>query len=351
MFTTGKPLKQSGSQFWCLFRVLPFLLSDFVPQHDEYKELIFLLQDCLQIIFAFEVRHEDLDRLETLISKHNELFQKLMIDNWDDDALEIVDVEVDGELEEDVDDPDEAVEEQPQEGAEEDGNPDSENSAAQKKKKPWKVYVTNKLHQIKHIPEMMRRFGPAVRYWCAKFEGRMKIFRMHSSICCNFVNPPKTMAQMFQLSTIQSIIREDDEFSVEYQKRGMETKVSASIHSQLLTSEGLSEDKTVKYTNCATFNGEEYRLGLFVCLPGSTILRPCFGMITDVIVTEKCLYLVTKPWINMGIAIKYNAFRVSPQNFSAPHLINVRCLANFRCMAAWTVGLHDVFLSVRTIMM
>ncbi|KAK3920433.1 Zinc finger protein 75A [Frankliniella fusca] len=344
MFTGGAKLHQSGSHIWCLIRTLPFLIYDFVKENDEYLELVFLLQDALQIIFAFEVRNEDLDRLDTLLCKHNELFQKLFIDSNRGENMVVVD-DPPNEMpledqEENVDDPEVMV----------DHSEDAANIS--RKKKPWKVYVTNKLHQIKHLPEMMRDFGPAVRLWCAKFEGRLKIFRMHSHICCNFINPPKTMAAMFQLSTLKSIITEYDDFPVEYRQYGPPIKVSDSIHSQLLLQAGEVADEIVAYANGATLYGEDYRKGLFVSLPTSTILRPCFGMIKDVIVCKKTLYVLTQSWKNIGLNQRVNAFQViPPEDFSSSELYNVKKLPNYRCIAPWTIGLSDVYLSVRTIMM
>ncbi|KAK3918242.1 Filamin A-interacting protein 1-like [Frankliniella fusca] len=334
MFLGSARLSQNGTQYWCLIRTLPFLLGDFVKDHDEYMELIFLLQDALQIIFAFEVRPEDLDRLDSLIFKHHELFQKLFIDKNinqeiapDDDFRESEEVDdVQGE-DEDLAGDIQVREEQ------------GETSGQRKGvKPPPKVYVTNKFHHMKHLPEMMSRFGPAIRMWCAKFEGRMKIFRQHSAICCNFRNPPKTMAQMFQLSNLKSIITEDGGFSVDFQKSGQNVVVKLSIHCESLLGAGLKENEIVHYTNSATLNGEDYRPGLFVTLPESTITRPNFAFISDVIVAEKALLLVVKPWANVGLSPKFNAFQVKPMPFCENLIINVLSLHNYRCIAPWTVG-------------
>ncbi|KAK3925603.1 Zinc finger protein CRM3 [Frankliniella fusca] len=329
MLLGSAKISQSGTQMWCLIRVLPFLLGDFVKEPDEFLELIFLLQDILQIVFAFEVRPEDLDRLDSLIFRHNELFQKLFIDEREEDRGNVE------ENEEDVDDVGEVVEEVTEEQG--------------KMRKEYKVYVTNKVHQIVHLPEMMRKFGPAVRMWCAKFEGRMKIFRQHASICCNFRNPPRTMAAMFQLSNLKSIVTEKEEFSVDFQKQGTQTTVKNSGYCQLLRDIGLVDNQIIHFTNSATLNGEEYRPGLFVCLPGSSLIRPSFAMITDVVITNRALYLVTKPWSNRGLSPKYNAFRCTPQEFSQHIAVNVSTLVNFRCIAPWTVGCHDVYLCVKTL--
>lgn len=341
-------LSQTGTQYWCLIRTLPFLLADFVKEVDEYMKLIFLLQNSLQIIFAFEVTPRDLDRLENLIYDHNELFQKLFITTNVVQEVEINENETELEAEEDVDDVEPIGDQENQAELEQIVERPRDQNQNKKKEKPWKVNVTNKMHHIKHLPEMMLRFGPAIRMWCAKFEGRMKIFRQHAAICCNFRNPPKTMASMFQLSNLKSIIAEDEGFSVEY-RSNQEVVVSASIHSQTLIRAGLHVNDTVHYTNSATLNGEDYRPGLFVCLPESTLSRPRFGFISDVIVAKKALFLVVKPWMNIGLSRQFNAYQVRSQQFCENRVVNVEDLSNFRCIAPWTVGLHDVFLSMKTI--
>ncbi|KAK3924655.1 BEACH domain-containing protein C2 [Frankliniella fusca] len=310
---------------------------DFVADRDEYHDLIFLLQDAIQIIFAFEVRPGDLDRLSIIIYQHHELFMKLFInkpqlptENQEEEAVD----DIAGIDEETIDD----VPEEP-----------AQNDQNKTKKKTWNVYVTNKVHQMTHLPEMMRKFGPAVRMWCGKFEGRMKIFRQHASICCNFQNPPKTMAAMFQLSTLKPIITEEEEFNVDYQSHGPKMVARDSIHGASLIRCGLSEDEPITYTNSATLNGEEYRPGLFVCLPDSVLTRPIFAIISDVIVTNKALFLVTKPWTNVGLSARYNAFKCVPQVFSEYKVLNVLSLTHFRCIAPWSVGLNDVYISMKTV--
>jgi hypothetical protein len=77
--SAGGKVKQSGSQMWCLMRAFPFLVGEWVPENDPYMCHIFLLQDLMKIIFAFEVTVEEVQRLDNLVSAHNESFMKLFI--------------------------------------------------------------------------------------------------------------------------------------------------------------------------------------------------------------------------------------------------------------------------------
>ncbi|KAK3907192.1 Replication factor C large subunit [Frankliniella fusca] len=325
--STKVKIKQTGSQMWCLIRSLPFLLRDFVVEVDEHLQLIFLLQDIMQVIFSFEIRESDITLLEDLIYCHNELFFKLFISGRENlEMLEVEDSEaVDGDLE----------------------PPGTENVLPQASKQR-KVYVTNKLHHLTHYPEMIRKFGNPVRMWCAKFEGRLKIFRQHSSVCCNFKNIPKTMARMFQLSNLKPLINSNDEVYIEHH-RGETVTVSNSQYKGILRS--VTDEHQVILTNSASLHGEEYRPGLFVALPSLNRL-PLFGLINEVIVAGKEIFVVTAPWRNLGISERFHAYEMTPEtNEQARQVvaINVRSLANFRCIAPWTAGGDEVFLSPRTV--
>ncbi|KAK3909351.1 V(D)J recombination-activating protein 1 [Frankliniella fusca] len=283
-------LKQTGSQMWCLARALPFLIGDWVPENDPYMKQLFLLQDIMQIILAFEVRDEDINRLEDLITEHNDNFMRLFVHNQDS----VIEVQGDEDSDFDADDPGEEV---LQETEQETG------------RKMSKVYVTNTLHHLKHYPEMMRQYGPVVRFWCAKFEGRMKIFRQHASICNNFRNIPMTMSKMFQLSNVKTASGEFCDNFLDYQK-GYSKSVGVSSHQILFHKEGLADTDTVIYTNSATVNGVEYRPGLFVCLGNSPSNQPKFALVIKVIVSNKNVFLILKPWETIGKCTKYNDFKV-----------------------------------------
>jgi len=228
---------------------------------------LFLLQDITQIILAFEVRDEDIDRLEVLITEHNDSFMRLFVHNQDSeiDPVEEVGIDVpddddkDGNF--DADDPGEEV-------------------VQERGRKMRKVYVNNTIHHLKHYPEMMRQYRPVVRLWCAKFEGRMKIFRQHASICNNFRNIPLTMSKMFQLSNVKSLLGEFCDEFLDYQK-GYSKSVGVSTSQMLFQEEGLADNGTVIYTNSATVYGVDYRPGLFVCLRNLPSNEPNFALVTD----------------------------------------------------------------------
>ena len=351
MLTTRKKLKRTGTQMWCLIRAFPFLVADYVPEGDEHMEVIFTLQDIMKIVFSFEVTQQDLDVLDNLVFKLIDSFKRLFVDAPDPNEIEEVDDEgeemdealLDGpaddsfELEE-IEDPEEIEDledEQQQQGSK------------KKKKTPLQVHLFNKLHQAKHNSEQMKRKGPIVRLWCAKFEASLKILGQYASICCNFKNPPKTMAQMFQLSHLWSLISNDEEdFLIEFGS-GSEMSLEDVDHPEMLQEAGISK---FFVPHKVMVNGEEYRPGLFIAFRECQSTRtPQFSIISDIyIVGEKSVYFVLKPWNVLGLSTKLNAYQVSPNEFSAPYLKNVSSLENFRPIAAWITMSGDIYVSPRT---
>lgn len=301
-------LKQTGSQMWCLARCLPFLISSFLPEEvDSHMRLLFILQEIMQIVFSFEIASNDDELLEQLIFDHNDLFFDLFIEP---EEAEDDDFEEEDDAEPAVDEPDEV------DGAQEDGaqvDVEEGNGVEGENTNPFVVYITNKLHHLKHYPGMIRKYANPVRIWCAKFEARLKIFRQHSAVCCNFKNPPKTMSKMFQLSNLKSIKSDLRDDNVEHTKE-ISLLVKDSIYCEFLRGENLQDEDVISFVKSATVNGEEYRSGLFVCLPGSSREQPKFALINDVVVVdETSVILIVRPWKTLERSAKYNTFVVCPE--------------------------------------
>ncbi|KAJ1531357.1 hypothetical protein ONE63_000041 [Megalurothrips usitatus] len=331
LLKSSRKIKQTGSQMWCLARSLPFLIGDWVPEGNPYMKLIFLLQNIMEIVFSFEVTVDDLQFMDGLITDHNQMFQHLFVD-----VQQQVEVEVENDQDVSEDDAPAAVGEQ-------------DAGRRRNKKKLSRVHVTNKLHHLKHLLEMALSHGPPVRLWCAKFEARMKIFRQHAAVCCNFKNPTMTMAKMFQLSSLSAQLGNAEEFLTFH--RGNQLRVENTHHKALLNGAGLHDAVEIVFTNSATLNGEEYRPGLFACLPGDHASRPEFALITDVIVNSNDLLLVLRPWENAGLSPKYNCFQVKPIDGQALLLLNAKSLRHFRCIAPWTsLDTDDIYMSLRTVL-
>lgn len=350
--STKDKLKQTGSQMWCLLRAFPFLFRIPLPDGERHMELIFLMQDICQIVFSPVLRHSDIDRLEILIEKHHDLFKDLFIDTQHTLIPEPeVEEDLDGdsspdELEVDTEDEVEIMEQVECEVSDE----QNVRRGRRKRKKKPKVYMTNKMHQLKHFPSIMRRMGPIVRFWCAKFEGRMKIFRQFAAVCGNFKNIPKTMANMFQLATLNSLLDENDS-RIAHHKRGDTLTVAETSYPEMYRAAGLDMNESLFITKSASICGEDYRPGLFVCVKSLENVD-AFALVKQVVVVKctETIYLLLNPWVNNGLKGNVNAYCVTPGDVSNLRLVNVNSLIHHRAVAPWSLSSSsDVYLSVRNV--
>lgn len=144
-------LKQNGIQMHCLIRALPFLVLDKLDQYykslsdeeertkvEDIIELISLHLRSIQICSSHSLMSTHLLTLETVISQHNTLYQKL-----------------------------------------------------------FKVPLINKFHHLMHYAKMIREYGPAIYLETTRFEALHKIFKQRMNISRNFKNVPFTLARFY----------------------------------------------------------------------------------------------------------------------------------------------------------
>ncbi|KAK3920373.1 Zinc finger protein SHOOT GRAVITROPISM 5, partial [Frankliniella fusca] len=319
----GHKLKQNGSQTFCLLRIFPFIVTG-VGDSDLFMKLVYILQDIVKILFSFELRNDDIVKLEGLIYEHNKLFHDIFVshdENVDDE------INAEGDMDEEREDEDEDVDED-----EEQIGPRRPQSRKLKK-------GINKMHHWMHYSQIIRQKGPLIRLWCARFEARHRIFRKHSSVQSNFKNVPKTMARVFQLSTLSGIVlRTGSRGVIVAQSSGICSTVNKSIYCDLLLQNGFKGDEELRTVQSAEVCGEEYSSGLFVSLK-RTCRQPVFGLIIDIIVKssmESQAFLVVSRPVNIAFKQRFNAYQISNTFSEVNELVEVRNLSNHRPLAAWS---------------
>ncbi len=178
-----------------------------------------------------------------------------------------------------------------------------------------------------------------------RFEGRHRIFRKHSGVQSNFKNPPKTMARMFQLSTLGSTLSKTKSRLTQVHTSGATIGlVRHSPYRDLLALKGLQDEDEVKLAQSVEVCGLTYHSGLFVVLTGGTEWLPTFGLITDILVLKKDaewsrIVLAVIRCQNQGRSAMYNCFSVS-DDFTAPvSLVDREDLLHHRPIAPWTAAL------------
>ena len=68
---------QTAAQMWCLVRYLPLIIGDRVPKGNEYLEVILLLLECMDFIFATEITDQETLFLKSLITDHHKYFLEM----------------------------------------------------------------------------------------------------------------------------------------------------------------------------------------------------------------------------------------------------------------------------------
>ncbi len=309
---------QKGSQTSCLTRVFGFLVSD-VPADDPYLKLISLLQRCMMIIFSPHIRHEDIARLEVMLDEFLGLFQQLFMD-----PIEILD-----EDEEEVDDP-------------------VAGAAGPVIRKEVSVNPINKLHHMAHYPQMIRDMGPPIKYWCMRYEARHHIFVKYAADMCNFINVPKSMAQMHQLCTLSGVLKQTlRKEDIEVQL-GADFEVEHCLHSELLINAGLLPTEVVTDVNAVVIAGEDFRPGLFVVLSKSITQ---FAIIKNVYHSDGRIYFIVQAWKTEEFEERYCAYRVVPDALAEPQCISYRDLPHYLAYALWNpFQKRTKYISTRTIL-
>ncbi|KAK3924576.1 Zinc finger and BTB domain-containing protein 22, partial [Frankliniella fusca] len=355
----GHTLKQYGSQTFCLLRVFPFLIRG-VDENNRYLQLVFLLQDILRIVFSFEVKASDVDRLQALLYEFGTKFHEIFIlPGPVREADDNINNEVDEDENESGNEGEE--EEEEEEGNGSDNDPDDPLLPNRRRRRVWKSRqlkkAINKMHHIMHYPDQIREKGPIIRLWCARYEGRHRLIRKHSAVQCNFKNPPKTMARMFQLSTLAAFLDRTSSHADNVTLSGGATVlVRYSPYRAQLMNEGLQEDSWIKTVECAQICGEEYQSGLFVILRQNNAVQPVFAIIVNVLADTSDptrVFLVVNKCLNTTFCARYHAYRISNKYEETNLLVNVKDLANHRTIAPWNPLDHGnnmgIFLSPRTL--
>lgn len=194
-------IHQTAAQTWCLLQIFAFLVLPLnVPIDNPHLRLLVLLKRISVILFSLAHSEANLQELDRLTHEHHQLFFQLYPPGEEEE-------EAGQETEEDVDDVDsedfdnlpddpedwenyvlnnESLEANDEnihepnslEASDEEVN-DSINLGTsgdeeqplvtiRQRKKPKKIRPINKHHHLRHFAAQIRKFGPAVLYWCMR---------------------------------------------------------------------------------------------------------------------------------------------------------------------------------------
>ena len=268
-------IKQSASKMWCLFRNLPLMIGDLIPEDNPHWELILSLLNIMSVLFAQAITREATYMLEYMISDHLQLFKQLF--------------------------PNEKI------------NP--------------------KQHYLLHYPRCIRMVGPLVKFWAMRFEAKHNFFRRLSHIVCNFKNICKTMAYRHQYAQCYRFYMNKDinESAVEVgtgrtmllinDKDG--AKISAA-HGSI----GMYED--VFIANWIKVHSITYRPGVFLLLSvDSNDALPYFGELVSIAVSKGKTILTLEEWNTKYFHPHLNAYAVEHMVPRKIHCVEPHKLIDF----------------------
>jgi len=148
-FTSANNIRVSAAEAWCLIRCLPLILGSKIPRTDPHWEVITLLCEIVDIVFAPRYSEGLCQYLAYLIEEHHTKLQQLFPD----------------------------------------------------------IRLLPKHHFLIHYPTCMLLSGPPSQYWCMRFEARHSFFKQAARVNRCFKNICKSLAKRAQLSLASAIMR------------------------------------------------------------------------------------------------------------------------------------------------
>lgn len=262
---------QNAAQMWALMRHIALMMGDLVAEGDMYWELLLMLCDCMDIIFAPSLTHGDTIFMKHLISDHHELFLELFPDR----------------------------------------------------------HLKPKHHFMLHYPLAARQIGPLILYWSMRFEAKHNFFRRLSHIVCNFKNITKSMAYRHQMYLCyQMICRQSYKDVASEIGPGscvlLNSLPNCEVLSELLGMYPLFGD--VFLAKWANVFGTKYRPGMMVVIDRTNDFCPVFGEITHILVVRDNVQLILERWTTLHFSKHYHAYAVMPNLPAVINVSSVGCL-------------------------
>ena len=242
---------QKAAQMQCLFKFLPLMIGDKIPEDSEPYELLLCLLEIYKLVIAPSISTAATYALKRLIEDHHRLFLDLYPD----------------------------------------------------------VGLTPKAHHLVHYPTAIRQLGPLSPFSCIRYEGKHKPLKHFGKISNNFINIEKTIATKHQVAQAHGfILNEDVEF------RGVEIHGQDVMNAIEMTDAerevaGYVVNDAVVVVKSAVVNGYEYRPNSLVIVAWGSDY-PEFGEVQRIIQANSQISLIIQPWTTKYFDRHYHAYAV-----------------------------------------
>ena len=223
----------SASQYWCLLRVLPFLIGKSVPEDDDARVFYLLFMEIADLCCCPRLTPKVLIVLEmSLFSTMNE-FKRIH--------------------------------------------------------HPYKIIP--KMHYLLLYPMLMKKVGPLSQFSCMRFEAKHKLMKRLLTQRNNYKNIPRTIAMNNQIK-LDATASERDLFRSQIQTEGDSLCTAATVFENYLRCPTTSQ--TVKKVMSAVVDGVKYTHGCCLCVGVYNTDLPEFFLVDAMYVDEaECILIGT----------------------------------------------------------
>ena len=277
-------LSLSASEAWCLFRVIPLILADYIPVDDAVWSLYTQLSQILQIVFAPKLKKEWIHDLRLLTQKF--YFQVMKI------APHIL--------------------------------------------KP-------KFHFLLHYPDLMEKFGPLRHLWCMRFEAFhtkikevSKSSRSFRNICftvANRIQKVKCWEQSESSYCNQQLLMFGKTKTIEFSS--LDPVIQEFVANNFMTLDASINNLAIETASKASSNGLEYAIGGVVIAGMYDSHTPLFGKLLQIMSIQNVLFLHIKMLKVIEFDRHFSCFVVA--HTDDDKVILAGCEKSFHCLELYDV--------------
>ena len=144
-------LGQTASRMWLLSQILPFILEPYLDMSSPHWKCFVSILEIMAISFCTSITHASILYLKSIVKEHLTQFKEIYTAN-----------------------------------------------------------IIPKQHYLVHLPSQMLKFGPLIRCWCMRFEGKHAYFKDLAKKIRNFKNLPYSLATRNQQMESADFIQIDE---------------------------------------------------------------------------------------------------------------------------------------------
>ncbi|KAK0148560.1 putative nuclease HARBI1 [Merluccius polli] len=235
-FSSRKTIGGNAHENWCLLRLLPFMIGHLIPEDEPAWKVILDLKDIVELVVATFHCEESVAYLEYKISEHRRRYKEVFPDQR----------------------------------------------------------IRPKHHFLEHYPEMIKLFGPIVKFWTMRFEAKHSYFKQVVRHTKCFKNITLSLANKHQLMIGYHM------HTRSYQRSGFDVTNVSTIPLDVMKEDvslhlrqKFPDLTTVTLAQSVSSNGIEYRNGMII-VHGSVGGLPEFAEILQMCTLENTLIFICR---------------------------------------------------------